>query len=96
MKIVNESRAFYNTSFDARMIKYATACEERQQNKRKRKLAQGFKMTTEFALPSQQSIVMANPDPNAARLNAELLNFTDQLSDEDENGEEESDKTAAV
>lgn len=81
MQVVNESRAFYNTSFDVRMKKYATAWTLRANRKKKRITAQQFTMANEFALPSLESIVAANPNPHAALLNAELINYDDPLSE---------------
>ena len=92
MGIVNESRAFYNSSFNTRMKKYATACELREKRKRAKKPALPFHMTNEFTLPSLESILQKNPNTNATALNLELMNYEDELTDQ----EEENNTTMAV
>lgn len=84
MSLVNESRAFYNTSFDTRMKKYATAWDLKTKRKKTRKQSTAFQMTSEFALPSLEAIVTANPNPSADLLNAELMDYDDELSDNEE------------
>ena len=84
MSLVNESRAFYKTSFDTRMKKYATAWDLKTKRKKTRKQSTTFRMTSEFALPSLESIVTANPNPSADLLNAELMDYDDELSDNEE------------
>ena len=84
MSLVNESRAFYNTSFDTRMKKYATAWDLKTKRKKTRTQSTAFQMTSEFALPSLESIVTANPNPTANLLNAELMDYDDELSDNEE------------
>ena len=84
MSIVQESRAWYNKSFDKRMTKYATAWKLTEQRKKARKQSNDFAMTSEFALPSLESIVTNNPNPAAELLNAELMDYEDELTDNDE------------
>ena len=85
MLAVNESRAFFNRSFNLRMMKYAAACELQEKKKRARKPAAAFSMTSDFALPSVESVIQSNPNPVAEKLNLELMNCVDELPEDDDN-----------
>ena len=86
MAIINESRAFYNASFDKRMTKFCNALRLREQRKRLRPAPRPFEMTTEFNLPSIESVLQEKPNEAATALNLELMNYEDELpTDSDSN-----------
>ena len=84
MQTVNESRAFFNTSFDKRMMQYATAYQLWEKCKKLKPKAQPFVMLTEFTLPSVEAVLQDQPDDVATSLNLELMEYEDELpSDSD-------------
>ena len=86
MSIVNESRAFYNASFDTRMTKFSDAYRLRQQRKKIKQTGKAATMTTEFNLPTIESIRQEKPNEAATALDMELMNFVDPLpNDSDRN-----------
>ena len=84
MMSVNESRAFYNASFDKRMTKFCNAYILREQQKRVKPSAKPFEMTTEFNLPSIESVLQDKPNEAATALNLELMDYEDNLSSDSE------------
>ena len=78
MHSVNESRAFYNSSFNRRMKKYAVNFILREQRKRLRRPAPQLELETGFTLPTLESILMTKPNQQATNLNAELLDYEDE------------------
>ena len=85
MMMVNKNRAYFNTSFDKRMMKYA---QKRNEQKRKERMKSTTKyiLPTEMSLPSPETIRQHNPDEAAIRENMELMEYKDNYSDsEDEN-----------
>ena len=78
MRSVNESRAFYNSSFDRRMKKYAVNFQLREQRKRLKTPAAALTLLNEFTLPTLASILIDKPNEQATHLNAELLNYEDE------------------
>ena len=86
MAIINESRAFYNTSFDKRMTKFCNAYTLREHRKRLWPAPKPFEMTTKFNLPSIESVLQDKPNEAATALNLELMNHKDELpADSDSN-----------
>ena len=86
MAIINESRAFYNTSFNKRMTKFCNAYTLCEQRKRLRPAPKPFKMTAEFNLPSIELVLQDKPNEAATALNLELMNHEDDLpADSDSN-----------
>ena len=81
---VNESRAFYNTSFNRRMKKFAVNFQLTKQRKRIKKQTAALKLENEFTLPTLASILLNKPNQEAIDLNLELLNFEDDLDTNDE------------
>ena len=84
MTIVNESRAFYNTSFDHRMTKFAKAMELKEKRKKLKPKEAPFQMTTEFTLPSLESVVQSKPNETATALNLMLMRHTDDVTSDNE------------
>ena len=72
MMMVNKNRAYFNTSFDRRMMKYA---QKRNEQKRKEKMKSTTKyvLPTEMSLPSPETIRQQNPDEAAIKENMELM-----------------------
>ena len=77
MKEVNESRAFYNESFDKRMTKFAAAWWLKEKNLRKKKQGNRFDMTLEINLPSHATILQQANNNEAQLLNATLISHND-------------------
>ena len=81
MQKVNESRAFYNGSFDVRMKKFAKSWALKEKNMRVKKPAVVFDMTNEFNLPSHDEIRQS--ETTATRAAADLLNIELMEQDDD-------------
>jgi len=85
MAIINESRAFYNTSFDKRMLKFANGMMLQEKRKKKKQTALPTVMLpNEMALPSIATILQEQPNAEATSLNLELMEFEDELPDEEQ------------
>ena len=84
MTIVNESRAFYNTSFDHRMTKFAKAMELKEKRKKLKPKSVPFQMTTEFTLPSLESVLQTKPNDAATALNIMLMRYEDDVTSDNE------------
>ena len=79
MKEVNESRAFYNESFNKRMKKFAAAWWLKEKNLRKKKQSNTFDMTLEINLPSHATILQQANNNAAQLLNATLILHDDEI-----------------
>ena len=93
MTVINESRAFYNSSFDKRMLKFANGMMLREKRKKKKQTALPTVMLpNEMALPSIATILQEQPNAEATSWNLELMEFEDELPEE----EQPDSNTAAV
>ena len=86
MIMVNKNRAYFNTSFDRRMMKYA---QKRNEQKRKERMKNTTKyiLPTEMSLPSPETIRQQNPDEAAIKENMELMEYNDNYSDSEDDNE---------
>ena len=87
MMIINKNRAFYNGSFDKRMMRYAKKKTERQKRYQVMKSVSKYVMPTEMTLPSAELIRQNHPDEVAVKQDMELMDHDDRLS----GSEDESD-----
>ena len=80
MLLINKNRAYYNSSFDKRMLQYAKKKTERYTRNLMMKSASKYKMPTEMTLPSAESIRKSNPDEQTMKENMALMDYDDRLS----------------
>ena len=85
--MVNKNRAYFNSSFDKRMMKYAQKRSEQQKRKQKWKSSTKYILPTEMSLPSPETIRQQNPDEAAIRENMELMDYNDSYSDSENDNE---------
>ena len=91
MMLINKNRAYYNSSFDKRMLKYAKVVSERQKRKKQRRIAvTKYILPTKRSLPSAESIRNKNPDETAIKANMELMNHDDTFSDKEDEVSQEN------
>ena len=95
MLLINKNRAYYNASFDKRMIRYAKMKTDRQKRNQVMKSASKYIMLSEMALPSAESICQKHPDKQALKQNRELMNYNDELSGSEDEDEMEGVKVRA-
>ena len=75
MTMVNKNRAYFNSSFDKRMMKYAQKRSEQQKRKQKWKSSTEYIFPTEMSLPSPKTIQQQNLDEAASKENMELMEY---------------------
>ena len=80
MILINKNRAYYNASFDKRMLRYATKKTQRHKRIQSMKSAFKYEMPNEMTLPSAESIHKTNPDEAAIKQNMALMDYNDKLS----------------
>ena len=85
--LINNDRAYYNSSFDKRMLRYAKVASEREKRKKQRMIAiTKYVLPAEKSLPSAEEVKKTNPDETAIKQNMALMSYEDNFSDsEDEN-----------
>jgi len=81
MLTINESRAFYNTSFDKRMKNYVNQCEAQAAQRRKKRKTSAFTYYTADTLPSVEEVLQNNGSEQKTNLNLELMQFVDDFDD---------------
>jgi len=97
MFLINKNRAYYNGSFDKRMLRYAKKKTERQKWNQIMKSASKCIMPSEMTLPSAESIRNNNPDKLAIQQNMALMDYNDALSgSEDEMEDRKVQMTASI
>ena len=80
MESINETRAYYNESFNKRMKVFATKMKlQEQQKKRRDKTRIINPLPTDMELPDIETIRREKPNAEALTLNAELLEFDDTI-----------------
>ena len=87
MTMINKNRAYFNSSFDKRMRKYAQQRSKQQKRKQVTKSSTKYILPTEMSLPSPETIRKRNPDEAAIKANMELMEYNGRYSD----NEDESD-----
>ena len=80
MLTINESRAFYNTSFDKRMKHYVEKSElKEEEQKRKKQKTDSFSIYTTDTLPSLEEVLQNAESEQKKNLNLELMQFVDDI-----------------
>ena len=80
MESINETRAYYNESFDKRMKAFATKMKLQAQQKKRREETRPINpLPTDMELPDVETIRREKPNAEALTLNAELLEFDDTI-----------------
>ena len=79
MSVVHTSRAFYNSSFNKRIVKYAKIFALYECNTKQHDTVEALVMLSEFTSLSFKEIKQTKPNEQAMNLNLELLEYEDEV-----------------